>query len=378
MNTIFYIFKKLVLLLLFFSANISTLQGDESNWQKEYRNKLEKAGYTSKEIDELVEKEIHKKKGTGEDPLPKEVQIVVDQVEENIQDEIDDLTKYFEKSIEQTISDFILVQKNLLRSVTTKNINEALDSALLIRKYIEEYQRRTLKSLFTQKKSTRTPPVEIENIIKTFDKKMDAKKNEHSTNFDKIKTRSIDKLKDVQKKVVREGNLEKALAIKKVIEIYEDVSFVSYILLPKEGLEKNNSAKTKSSKKENSDISDHLKNILKNKELTLEKIADITILDLIEHRLTDDDIKGLTKHLKSIKTLLIGKNKGITDKVLSYIKDIPTLETLGLRNTNVTGKGIIMQLKDTNIKTLNLSKNINAQDVEKIKKMLPECKVRLK
>jgi len=355
---------KLFVITLHILLCYSPLKGEESDQLEQYRKDLQEAGYALEEIDVLIEKEMAKRSLIVENPLPEEVQTAVDEVENSISKEVHEFSKAIEVIKKQTIIDMEIVQRNLLRNVTTTNMNEALNKAIIVRQQVELYRKKDLKSCFFSKQIVLENTIDItEDIVKKFNKKIDAKKQESLKRFEKVKVQSLKKLENVQKKIVQKGDLDKAIAINKVFKMYEKINLKSYVIFM-EGYVKD----------EQSDIS-HLEENLKKRNLSIKEIEGLKTLLLPSSNLNNNDMCILVKHLNVIETLKLPGND-FTDEALQLFKDIPTLRHLGLRNTKITIKGA-MHLKGTNIEYLVLPKNnFTREEINQVVKALPKCEVR--
>jgi len=368
-----------ILLFILLFIPFSALEGKEINID-ELRKELEKAGYTPEEVAEIVKKQKQKRELKTDDALPKEVSVAVDLIEKSIQKEIDGLSKAIQAIKEKTINDLKSVQVSILRSVTKTSLDESIKTALIIGKHIKEYQDKDIKSCLLSKQTDDKKVIDkIKYIVKKFDKEIDEQKNESFKEFEKVKSKSLEKLLSLQKKNVQKGDLEEAIAIKKVVEFYKNITLESYVTTPKIRLkeEKKDKDQGKDQDQEHSEASPNLKIALlkqKGREGDLENPGSTRTLKLHDSNLKDDDVRFIVKHFKVLSHLILIRNKDISDMSLKWIKDLHGLHSLGVEGTNITAKGIYTHLKGMeHLETIYVGRDqFNDEELKLIDKAFPK------
>ncbi len=113
-------------------------------------------------------------------------------------------------------------------------------------------------------------------------------------------------------------------------------------------------------------------------ELTEADLGKVTKLDLTLSKITDAEIRELTK-LKQLAKLWFGFTK-ITDVGLKEVTKLQRLEHLSLFSCKqITDKGLkeLVNLKQLRALYLNLT-NVSVAGVAELQKALPECEIEMK
>jgi hypothetical protein len=109
----------------------------------------------------------------------------------------------------------------------------------------------------------------------------------------------------------------------------------------------------------------------------VKRIKRIDMLDLHETTITNAGIAHLVK-LESLQELRLKSNKEIDNGCMVFLNQIPTLEFLHLRYTNVNVDGLKAIPALVNLKTVLLSDEVNSEEtilekMQSITAALPDC-----
>ena len=98
----------------------------------------------------------------------------------------------------------------------------------------------------------------------------------------------------------------------------------------------------------------------------------VELLGLVNANITDEGLKEIAK-IKTLKSLVLNKNKKITDSGIASLKKLPNLEVLSISKTKVTNIGLeqIAQIKTLKCLDLRNLKNIDSISALKV---LPRLK----
>lgn len=110
----------------------------------------------------------------------------------------------------------------------------------------------------------------------------------------------------------------------------------------------------------------------------ISELKQLQVLYLSKSNITDAGLKHIAE-LRQLQALCLGSNN-ITDVGLEHIVKLKQLRSLILRNSNITDVGLEHIAKMKQLKKLQLSSghhNLTRTGVEKIRKLLPGCHIRI-